>query len=460
MKKLTFVLLILALTSCMGGKSETQLLTEIPTVTIVSPTIPSVTPVLTATALNSEILEPSPSSYDLPLWMKTADSTIAAAVITNDRERTRKIAFFNVATGESYEILINQSTSGFFWYDNQNFGFLVNDLKTVYRLNLSSGNMFLEEMPFLATRLLEPDSITGLFNGLKVLGDSTSNQEITLISSWELSVSKNGTYTIEEKSEYGGFTVTNSITNEVLVDFTTPAEMYITVYKWSPVNDNLLAFVQGKYDDYFTFITEDMTLNIMDVQTGKLLKEYSGDFGWLSWSPDGNKILFKNAESRYSTYGIGFTDAPCIMFLELDEQKCLNSIPRNVPSGYKLATTTQYEWSSDGERIFYRALYQKDQETYSIRGDVCIYDLINGHIVCPTEKLEDLNERDASYSFSPNEEYMYICISKQTSLSDYVDESHDGILKVDGSGLFTWKGTVQDDNFKLCSYDVLWRPLP
>ena len=97
------------------------------------------------------------------------------------------------------------------------------------------------------------------------------------------------------------------------------------------------------------------------------------------------------------------------MFLNMDEQRCLNSIPRYVPQGYILATTTLYNWSSDSERIFYTASYQKDQEEYSIRGNICIYDLSNGHIACPTEKLDALNERSAVYSVSPNEEYIYLC---------------------------------------------------
>jgi hypothetical protein len=466
MKKVTLGILILALSSCVsvGGKNQTPF----PTETILSPTIPSIKPVATLAVPNYELAEPSPtatlepfpSSYDLPVWMKASDTTIAAAILTDDVKRTRKIAFFNAATGESYEILMNRSTSGFFWYDNQNFGILVNDLDTVYRLNLTSGNVFIEGISPLSTRLIESDWISGYFNGLKVLGNPGSNQEIIFTSSWELSVSKNGTFTVKEKVDEDGFIITNNVTNESLMEFTSPADTYITTYEWSPVNDNLLAFVQGKYDSQFQFITENMTLNILDVQTGKLLKEYSGDFGWLSWSPDGEKILYENAKSRYHNYGIGFTEAPCTMFLNMDEQRCLNAIPRFVPQGYKLATTTQYIWSSDGGRIFYTALYLKDQEKYSIRGNFCIYDLTNGHIVCPTEKLDDLNEQGVSYSVSPNEEYVYLCMSKSTALNDYVDESKDGIMRLDGSGFFGWQGTIQKPVFNLCSYDVLWRPLP
>ena len=399
MKRFTWVLLILVLTSCMGGNNQTpfplNVPTDNPTATILSPTIPNIKPVVTVAVPNSEMAEPSPTvtlepfpgSYDLPAWMKATETTIAASVISNEPESTRKIAFVNAATGESHEILMNRSTSGFFWYDNQNFGFLASDLKTVYRLNLTSGKVFLEEIPPLAARLVEPDWITGFVNGLNMVDLSASNQEITFTATWQQDISKSGIFTAMKKRDWDGITVINNVTNETVLDIKTPDKTYITVYIWSPENNNLLAYVQGKYDDGFNFITEDMTLNIVDVTNGKALKTFSGDFGWMSWSPDGNKLLYRNAKSNYSTYGIGFTEAPCIIFLNMNEQRCLQSIPRNVPSGYTLATTTQYEWSSDSERIFYRVLYQKDQETYSIRGDVCIYDLINGHIVCPTEKL-------------------------------------------------------------------------
>lgn len=478
MKKVTLLLLILVLTSCTGGNNKAPLPlnspTDNPTATILSPTSPSIRPAVTIAVPNSELvepiptsirptptvtLEPFPNSYDLPVWMKATETPIAAAVISDEPGHTRKIAFFNPDTGESYEILMNRSTGGFFWFDNQNFGFLANDLKTVYRLNLTSGKAFVEEIPPLAARLVEPDW-NGFVNGLKIVGNPDDAQEFTFTSLWQVDVSKNGTYAATRKSGQEGIAVINNVTEEIVLDITTPTETYVTVYKWSPVNNNLLAYVQGEYAYPSDFITQEMTLHIVDVESGSSLKKYSGNFGWMSWSPDGEKILYENAQSVYHNYGIGFTEAPCIMFLSMDEQKCLNSIPRNVPPGFKLATTTQYEWSSNNERIFYSTLYLKDQELYSIRGDVCIYDLINGSIVCPTEKLEDLNERGVSYSLSPSEDYIYLCISKSTALNDYADESVDGIMKIDGSGFFTWQGTIQDSNFKICSYDVLWRPLP
>lgn len=476
MKKFIFGFLVLVMTSCVDTSAQTK--APLPSPLPILSTSPTARPVEPATIPNSEMedllpeeikpnpipsatLEPLLDTYDLPVWMKNPETIIAAALITNDIESIRKVAFFNATTGENYEIVMTKSVSGYFWFDNQNLGFLANDLKTVFRLNLSSGKVFLEEMSHYSTRLLEPDWSTGLLNGLKIVKESGSDQEVTLTATWQPDISKNGIFTATKKPEWDGITVINNVTNETILDLATPAETYITVFEWSPINNNLLAYIQGKLAYPADFITQDMTLNIIDVASGKILKTFSGDFGRMSWSPDGNKILFENAKSVYSNYGVAFTEAPCIIFLNLDEQRCLRSIPRSVPQGYVLATTARYNWSLDSERIFYTALYYKDQESYSIRGNICIYSLINGHIDCPTEDLDALTERDAGYSLSPNDEYLYLCISKSTSLNDYADESKDGIMKVDGSGFFTWQGTLRDDSpSKICSYDIVWRPLP
>ncbi len=464
------------MTSCVDTSAQTKV--PLPSPLPILSTSPTARPVEPATIPNSEMedllpeeikpnpipsatLEPLLDTYDLPVWMKNPETIIAAALITNDIESIRKVAFFNATTGENYEIVMTKSVSGYFWYDNQNLGFLANDLKTVFRLNLTSGKVFLEEMSHYSTRLLEPDWSTGLLSGLKIAKESGSDQEVTLAATWQPDISKNGIFTATKKPDWDGITVINNITNETVLDLITPAETYITVYEWSPTNNNLLAYVQGKYAYPTDLIIQDMKLSIIDVSSGETMKTYSGDFGRMNWSPDGNKILYENARAIFSNYGVAFTEAPCIMFLNLDEQKCIRSIPRYVPQGYVLATTARYNWSSDSERIFYTVLYYKDQESYSIRGNICIYSLINGHIDCPTEDLDALTERDAGYSLSPNNEYLYLCISKSTSLNDYADESKDGIMKVDGSGFFTWQGTLRDDSpSKICSYDILWRPLP
>ena len=461
--------------SCSENKGQAQ--TAFPTNQFVSPTSSAQKPIVASVIPDSETEisslkdiqptlipedtpEPLLASYAFPVWMKNPKINIVAALITNEIEKTRKMAFFNATTGEKYEILMPQNMSGYFWYDNTNFGFLADDLKTTFRLDLTNGQVTSEIVPSPSVRLLEPDW-TGRLNGLKIVKESPSSQDFTLTSSWKPDYSKNATFTLSTKPNRDGITVINNITNETIWDLTTPSETYITVYAWSPTNNNLLAYIQGKYADPTDFITKGITLNIVDVVNGKTLATYSGDFGRMSWSPDGDKILYQNAKSIYSNYGVGFTEAPCILFLNSGEKRCLRSIPRIVPPGYTLATTGRYKWSTDNTKIYYTYLYIS-KESYSILGNLCVYDLISGHINCPTTELEALIEHDVGYKFSPDEDYIYLCISESTLLNDYVGNSRDGIIRSDGTGFFSWTSSIREDGpNETCSYsyNVLWRPL-
>ena len=194
--------------------------------------------------------------------------------------------------------------------------------------------------------------------------------------------------------------------------------------------------------------------------SGEIISTYSGNFGGLSWSPDGRKILYQDPLVHYHNYGIPFQDAPCILILGSGEKRCLRSIPRMIPTGYELLTTGVYEWASDSNSIYYTYLYSLPSQ-WNIMGNLCNYSLVNSHINCPTQGLEALQGRSVnSYSLSPDEQFIHFCYSASTILNDYADIADDGIIKVDGSGFFSWVGTIQDGGPQTCSIDTLWRPLP
>jgi len=232
---------------------------------------------------------------------------------------------------------------------------------------------------------------------------------------------------------------------------------------WSPADNNLLAYVQGKPDPIATdFLVVDVSLNIVDVSTGELLATYSGNFGSLEWSPDGKMILFQNVASTYSNYGVGFLDAPCILFLNSNERKCLRNIPKHIPPiGYELASTGGYSWEPLRESILFVYLYWSTEKgKYS--GEICEYSLINSSINCVTENLQELDERSTGgSSLSPSKEYIYFCISDSSFLNDYADNSNDSIMKIDGTGYFSWVSLIRDDYPSSgCTYNALWRPPP
>jgi hypothetical protein len=475
MRKTVIGILIFALASCTGSVEPIQPTPLANQTTIASTATPK--PLLATVIPDSETegsslkdIKPTPipentpiplsDHYDLPIWMKYPETNIVAALITNDLEKNRKIAFFNAATGEKYEILMPQNISGYFWYDNTNFGFLATNLKATFRLDLTTGQVTSETTHPQSVRLLEPDW-TGWLNGLNIAKKSPSSLDFTFTSIWKSAYSKNATYTASFKPDQDGITIINNITNETIWEFTTPAETYITEFSWSPADNNILAYIQGKPDFPSDLITKEITLNIIDISEGKLLATYSGDFGRINWSPDGKAILYQNSKSNYSNYGVGFTEAPCILFLNSSESKCIRSIPKVTKSNYNLASTGNYEWSADGRSIFYVYLYESPED-HSYITNLCIYSLLDSHINCPTDGLKEIEGQSGiGYSPSPSYQYIYLCISDSSMLNDYAGTSKDGITKIDGTGFFSWIGTIRDDApSETCSFDTLWRPLP
>lgn len=449
MKNIIFLLISFLIISCSNHGTPTN---ESPTSQAGSPTPPkevSPTSTISQAPLFSETI------YNFPEWMKDLNTPLLAAFLEDQRSNSRKIAFFNANTGEEFDLEMPDNTNGYFWYDAENFGLLSKDLKTAYKFNLLTGKVSLQEVDSRSTRLLDPE----WHHGLNILQET--NGEYTFDDAWNRVNSKDKNFTSHRKPDRDGIVVTNNLTNEVVWELTAPQDMYITDLLWSPMENNILAYVQGQPDPLAPdFIAKDMRLNIIDVTTGEVQGTYTGDFGRLEWSPDGSMLLNLNARSWYSNYGIGFLDAPCIMFLDSNEKKCLQDIPKHVPPGYELASTGIYKWEPTRESIFFIYLYWSPEKRENA-GELCEYSLINNNITCLTENLKELDGRNAGgYSLSPSKEYIYFCISDASILNDYADHSNDGIMKIDGTGYFSWTSIIQDGGPELCTYDELWRPLP
>jgi len=268
-------------------------------------------------------------------------------------------------------------------------------------------------------------------------------------------LSRNGRFSAEWDENQMGIVVTDNQTNQVIWESELFQDTYGTSLRWSPKDESRLAYLRGKPGERSEFITELITLTIVDVVTGKVLGSYAGDFGRLEWSPDGQKILY---EAPITYYGLAFTDAPCILFLNIGEKRCLRSIPRLVPEGYDLTTTGVYKWGLSNETIYYTYIYGKEGNWI---GNLCMYSLVTSYIICPTENLEALRGMTIiDHDISPDQQFLYFCYSASSLLNDYADTAYDGVIKVDGSGFFSWKGLVQIGGPQVCSPSTLWRPLP
>jgi hypothetical protein len=453
MKYVVLCLITVILVSCSGvqnqtltpnqGKTALPVMTETQVIAINT---------LTSTAESTPI--PAATAYDFPSWMKSPETVTLAALFKDDLKHIRNIYFFNAATGDKFELSPTKRFGGFFWYDNMNFGLLAEDLNTSYKYNLQTGEVFTESASSQSTRFLSPNWV----NGLITFHDPSSGK-IIFDDARQTNKSLNKLFTVAW-SEDNVLTVTDNKTNQVIWEFTLPENRYGTEFIWSPVNENYLAFLQGSPESLNGFITQDMTLTIVDVAQGKVLSSYDGNFGIIQWSPDGKMILYQDPWFRYRNYGIGFKDAPCMLILATGEKRCLRSIPRVVPSGYNLSTTGIYQWAKDSSSIYYTYLYSSPSEDEML-GNLCNYSLVTTHINCPIKDLEVLHGRSViSYDLSPDEQFIHFCYSASTILNDYSDNSDDGIIKNDGSGFFSWVGTIQDGGPQVCSIDTLWRPQP
>jgi len=459
MKYTLVALAVIVLVSCSGTANQTPSSSPIETAILtVTEQLETVT-VVTKTSLphtqTPEVIPTViPSLNDLPSWLKDSNPNVLAALITDDPKRIRDVAFFNAATGERYEIPMPKDTSGFFWYDNMNFGFLSKDLKTAYHIDFKTGNISIEAISSSSTRLLDKAWVNGL-----VRFKETNNQFVFDKAMFSYA-SKNKSFVTECAGDPKTIVVTETTTGQAIWESDAIENVWVTGCAWSPVDDNQLVFIQGSPKPEGDFVTESISLTIVDVTTGKIISTHSGNFGGILWSPDGAMILYQDPLVHYHNYGIPFQDAPCILFLATGETRCLRAIPRLVPNGYKLVTTSDYEWGVDSRTIIYAYLYNS-QSNDEILGNLCMYSLINGSIACPTQNLEALHGQSAGlHNISPNQEYIRFCYSVSTPLNDYADTANDGVIKLDGSGFFSWTGAIQDGGPNTCSFDTLWRPLP
>ncbi len=462
MKNIIFGLIsIIFLISCDGNVKQISSAFDITQTAITKP-VSSKTPIATVSPTNTA--ETTLPAYSLPVWMSDPTINILAALITDDYKRTRKISFYNAATGEKYDIPMPKDTSGYFWYDNAHFGFLSNDLVSIYKINMGTGKVTKIDISPQEVRLLNKvqdfdyQNLAGdKATALRVMSDNSSNSGMLFEQARKNDKSKNRLFTAKWGENNSTIVIVNNNTNQIVWESQPANNVYGIEFLWSPTDENLLAYLQGKPEPLNGFIAESVILTIVDVANGEIISTYSGDFGALKWSPDGKRILYQDPWFRN---GYAFRDAPCILALVTNEKICLLTIPSIIPPGYKLATTGIYKWSNNSNHIYYTYLYRSPDETENF-GNLCIYNLIDGNIHCPTQDLEVLHGRSiVYYDFSPDEQYIHFCYSASTILNDYADTANDGVISVDGTNFFSWTGAIIDGGPQSCSYNSLWRPQP
>lgn len=486
MKKISVVALCLTMliSSCIAEvptevstPTTTSKPTQKPTATIthLPSFFPSATPTITPTEKH---FTPYPSSFDLPGWMSNPQTTILANPITERRGieiTSASISFLNALTREWHNIPFPSDANAYFWYDNLHFGFLSNNLRMMYLLDIRTGQVAKQDASSVATRLLSMDDF---FGPLKIKQDPLYPSNFVYehaFNYWGYPYSKDTQYFAESDGSKNedSITVTNLEAGQIMWQ-SNPSDGYWDVhFLWSPVKNSHLAMVVGKPSDTgFEFPVNDTSLIVLDVETGKTISSGKIDAGRIQWSPDGKKLLYRNAISDYWNFGLGFTEAPCFFSFETKKESCIWRIPnRPLPNGYTLITTDNYQWSPDGKSIYFTYSYNSPG---GMVGDICIYNLVDGSFTCPTEDLIELpgwnidwrdGWRIATYNLSPDGKHVHFCLNSNHPLSDdQGGPSQDGLIDIDGTNLITWvSGQIVEERYKStrCSfYSALWRPQP
>ncbi len=469
-------------TSCGGNLyTPTKSFTILPSVTNtpIYTSNPPVIPTNTPTPPSNSSVFPD-SLYDLPTWISDPNTSIVTDMIQQEEGRitSNKLSFLNASTGERFEIQVPSKRISYFWFDKMHFGFLSDDMETMNLINLASGQVSISAISKRSTRLLDTNHSIYVLN---VIPDPLSPNNILFEPTDginQLSVSVDTHYSAELNNSHDErqIIVTDLETGHVIWQSNPEDGYWDNAFAWSPGKGSYIAIVQGMRDQTvdFWFPIKDTTLKVLDVITGQIIYSKTGDFGRIVWSPDGKSILHTNALSDYATFGYGFKKAPCIYNFNTGEDKCIWAIPnRQTPAGYSLQTTDFYQWSQDGKFIYFDYLYEAHDEMI---GNLCIFNLLDGNISCPTEHLAELSDWNINwpmgwagngwsinwYNFSPNNEYIRFCASSNSLLSDdQSGPSIEGLIDIKGTKVISWAGVVFDEGYPLprCSFEPsIWRP--
>src|SRR5688572_16329582 len=325
MKNFSILLLAIFLVSCSPSSPLTGEQSFIP-----SPIpLPSQTKVIstieTPTAFETSIptepfasAENFPLAYNLPEWMNDPEATVGMT-ISDINGDSFKFAFLNFGTKDSFEISTSSNVvMGYFWIpDGTHFGFLSSDMQTIFLVNLENGKVEQSSTSENAIRFLkrkerdkfvEPLVIHGIypsdFTFLPLYHQSYS-YDLRFIAHYDFQNTDNRSV-IVENVETGQMT---QITNPL-------DELCNFEYMWSPIKSEL-AILRGKLSEQCGKMGMPPGERIEIYKPdGEKLAAFEGSFTDPIWSPDGSKILYREASSN----------SPCILDIHSATKRCLREI--------------------------------------------------------------------------------------------------------------------------------------
>lgn len=413
------------------------------------PTIKPTSPLLSA--------EPSstvdPATYNFPQWLIDRSNSVFMT-ITDVSGNTSQLSFFNAATGERYDLQIENS-GGYFWVNGgRSVGLLSHDGISLRLINLDANSRYSDTVVFDgATRFLSFDITYGPPKPLilsRKFGAYTDSF-ILFYWYWDQNLAYDGQYIAYESTHalagLGPLTVENLQTEEIFQIKKSDNRVNILDYMWSPTNDYLAVLQTEEEPQQFQV---GQYLEIYEASTGKMISSFGGtELRNIQWSPDGLQVLYLEGA------------LPCIRQLNSDVPNCFLQIEHQG----------LIRWTPDGQSISYI-----DGSGDRMSGGLCVFNLKTQQSNCLTEDIPELaGQTIVSYKTSPDGNYFAAQYDESCPACDYRVHPSTIVMAADGGYYFLLgeekearetKGSPEHNqslhysNLEYPYTSLLWRPTP
>ncbi|KAA3643147.1 MAG: hypothetical protein DWQ07_21760 [Chloroflexi bacterium] len=363
---------------------------------------------------------------DLPDWLSNPQIHVFSLLWMQLDDRF-VITFFNAETQERFDLVVSD-TAGYFWSpDGEEFGLLQQYSSHVHMIDLSTGIVSSDKIYRDAIKPLLYDERSLI--GFRAFPNPVpvplfANRTDPTYPDFQLSIDE--TYW-DSLYEFSRSHWDDGNWRQVvrLINRQTGEERWLTEPQYdakarssdfSAVNNQVIV-VEGQTNEDGE-PTGDRLL-IYEAETGALQAQYKGAFNGISWSPDGQQIL-------YTTYQEGVAPpnvrTPCILTVATGNTRCFADIADHF-EGKEDLFIANYRWSDNADRLFfiYRIpIYEPSTGLNSGIGNYCYYHLADGEVQCPDEAVfEEQHQTIQFYTVSPDEQYISVDHSRCLTGSGY-----------------------------------------
>ena len=409
--KYSLLLVFMFCCSCISSTSQLNttedLITHTSEVEEITPTIastskPSISPLFTSTPKNK-----LPDLSEIPSWLSDSSSSV---VHLSGYGSGVKHIFIHAESAESYYFSPPDFAKGHFFDGSSIFGLFSLEYGKIYYLDFHTRQV--SEADYASENIRTIGDVSGYRELVMRSGSPESVERVLFRDVDSEEISSYGTYIFNHDSDEGEWTtrVYDTLSGESVYESNPQDGLWDIEAAWSPTNDRYIAIVKGEMntqqDPFYVLSTK---VEIIDVLSKSVVSRFSGDFGNIEWSDNGEKILYIDSRSLYWNYGEHFQGSPCILDIANGSRDCLDAIPNtHFQTEFDDFWIFRVDWGSDDRYIYYIMYYNLSADETSY---ICRYDLVTADIVCPDVDESVFGDNVVlGYSVSPGDNFLYLGI--------------------------------------------------